>query len=282
MRGSSSSAASTHGLEGVARTALSPLYARAYARGILPGVGFSDPWAECLLLRTGGHRAPEVLRGRFHTTTSLLRSLSFDALVTEFTRRHPHATVISVGVGLCTRNHRLANSTPASVSWVGVDTPDVIELRQRLLPDESMTLVAESLDSPAWSRGVPQVAGPALVLAEGVLMYLHRDGLRRFLDATREAFGYGTELAADYYHPVIARGDRHPVVRATGVGFRSAVRDGGQLAALGEGWVCQGEHSVLERVGPSTRLAALVFRGLTLGGRPHAVARLRVVSAPRG
>ncbi|MFT2016359.1 class I SAM-dependent methyltransferase [Streptomyces sp. 796.1] len=267
-----------HGLDGVARTLLTPLYARAHAESVQPGTGFSDPLAAELLARTG-YAESEVLHDRPNLLGGLHRGIVFDALTAAFVARHPRATVVSAGIGLCTRNHRLAPAAP-HVRWVGVDTAEVVALRRRLLPDEDLTLHAASLADADWAAGLPVSDGPVLVLAEGVLMYLDPEDVRTCLRAARAAFGPGTELAADYFHPRLALSDRHPIVKATGARFRFGVRNGGALARHAPGWLLVREHPVMERLNPTQRVAAYATRLLTLGGRAYSVARIRALPTP--
>lgn len=279
--GSSAGFQPPHRLEGAGWATLAPLYARAQAARLLPHAGFRDPLAENLLGRTGGELAPEALTDPVHATCVLYRALTFDLVVQDFVRRHPHATILTVGVGLCTRNHRLARRISATVSWVGVDTEDTLALRARLLPKEPMTLVAASLTDPGWARHVPQAIGPVLVLAEGVLAHLDGEEPRGFLRSTRQAFGGGTELLADYVHPLLAGRGRHPLARGADAPLRSGFRDGARLASLADGWRCLTEYRVLERVGLRQRLSAATFRARTLGARPYAVAQLLASPPPR-
>lgn len=218
-----------------------------------------------------------MLGDRGNTLGSLHRVMLFDALTREFTQAHPNAVVVSAGIGLCTRAQRLAGHVPAVVSRIGVDLPEVVALRKRLLPDEQVRVYAGSLTEPDGADDLLPPGRPALVLAEGVLMYLAPAGLVGFLSTVRSAFGPGTELAADCFHPKIARSDRHPIVRATGARFLSGARNGRGLAAPAPGWHLAAEYGVMERIGAAHRAAALAFRAAGLGGRPYAVARLRGV-----
>ncbi|MFJ9950652.1 class I SAM-dependent methyltransferase [Kitasatospora sp. NPDC091207] len=140
---------SSHGLTGVAKTLLAPLYGRAHADRLLPGSGFHDPLAATVLAATGC-RPDEVLTGRSNAVGAIHRAIVLDRLVTAFVRRHPDGVVVSAGVGLCTRDARLAGATPPGVRWIGVDAPEVVELRRRLLPDSTVRLHADSITDPDW------------------------------------------------------------------------------------------------------------------------------------
>ncbi|MCX4684374.1 class I SAM-dependent methyltransferase [Kitasatospora purpeofusca] len=264
-----------HGLSGVAMTLLTPLYGRAHAQRLIPGSEFSDPQATRVLHETG-FRESEVLTDRSNAVGSIHRAVVFDAITRRFAHTHPTGTVLSVGIGLCTRDQRLADTVPESVRWLGVDVPEVVELRERLLPDSRARVRAASLTSPEWTDVVEARPGPVLVLAEGVLMYLAPAEVTGFLADTRRHLGPGTRLAADFFHPWVALSGLHPIPRATGARFRSGARSSTGLAALSPGWTATAEHPVMERIGPAQRVAAVALRPLLLGHRPYAVAELTV------
>ncbi|MFJ1706376.1 class I SAM-dependent methyltransferase [Kitasatospora sp. NPDC088346] len=274
-----SAASASHGLTGVASTLLTPLYGRAHARRLLPSTDFSDPLATAVLERTG-YRPSEVLTDRSNALGSLHRAIVLDRLTTAFTTEHPDATVVSVGIGLCTRNARLADRVPDSVRWVGIDTPDVMTLRRRLLPDRGIDLHAASVTDPDWTAALPAEPGPTLVIAEGLLMSLAPQDVAGFLDRTHRALGPGTELLADLFHPWVVRSGRHPIVKATGARFHSGYRGCAGLAAAAPGWQPLGEHGVMERISPAHRATAYAFRLVGLGHPRYTVARLRAVARP--
>ncbi|MGZ9928628.1 class I SAM-dependent methyltransferase [Streptomyces sp. NC-S4] len=276
MPNTSEGGAPAHGLSGVAMTLLTPLYGRARAAELLPGTAFRDPAAASVLASTG-YRAPEVLTDRSNALGSVHRAIVFDELTAAFCREHPDAVVVSAGIGLDTRAERLAGALPASVTWLGVDVPEVVRLRAELLPGDRSRVFAASLTEPGWADQLLPFAGErrsVLVLAEGVLMYLDPVGLRSFLASCRSAFP-AAELVADFFHPKIALSGRHPIVKATGAQFRSGVRGGRGLAAVAPGWEWIGDRRVMERISVGHRAAAGLFRLLTLGAPPYAAARLR-------
>ncbi|MGW2545947.1 class I SAM-dependent methyltransferase [Kitasatospora sp. NPDC001574] len=269
-----------HGLSGVASTLLTPLYGRAHADRLLPGTDFRDPLAAAVLELTG-FRAEEVLTDRSNAVGAIHRAIVFDALVRRFARLHPDGAVVSVGIGLCTRDTRLADAVPEGVRWIGVDVPEVAELRQRLLPDSAVRLHAASVTDPEWVEALVGEDGPALVVAEGVLMYLTDTEVSRFLADVHRHLGPGTGLLADFFHPWVARSGLHPISRATGARFRSGARGAAGLAAAAPGWKAVAEQPVMERIGRAQRIAAAVLRVPMLGHRPYAVAELTAGGPPR-
>jgi O-methyltransferase involved in polyketide biosynthesis len=100
-----------------------------------------------------------------------LRSLCFDREVRRFLQRHPAGTVVALGEGLETQFWRVDNGT---VRWVGVDFPEVEDLRRRLLPaSDRVASRAESVLDLGWLEEL--AGGPTLVTAQGLLMYLQRE-----------------------------------------------------------------------------------------------------------
>ncbi|MEU8779638.1 class I SAM-dependent methyltransferase [Streptomyces sp. NPDC048606] len=277
----SSDGASPHGLSGVNATLLTPLFGRAHASRLVPGTTFDDPLARRLIERTG-FRPSEVLTDRGNAAGAVHRAIAIDAITTGFAVRHPDGVVLSVGIGLDTRADRLADRTPDGIRWLGVDLPEVVRLRGELLPEDRVRVFEAGVTEPGWSDGPAEAARgrTVLVIAEGLLMYLDPPGLRHFLGSGRTAFGPDTELVADYFHPRIALGGRHPITRATGARFLSGARDGRALAAIAPGWELRAEHPVMERLGPAHRAAAALFRALTLGARAYSVAHLSGVPLP--
>lgn len=265
---------SSHGLTGVAKTLLTPLYGRAHADRLLPEGGFHDPLAAAVLAATG-FRPDEVLTDRSNAVGAVHRAIVLDRLVAAFVRRHPAGVVVSAGVGLCTRDARLAATTPSGVRWIGIDTPEVVDLRRRLLPDSAVRLHAASITDPDWVDALPEESGPTLIVVEGVLMYLSDREVARFLADVAEQLGPGTELVADFFHPWVARSGLHPIVRATGARFRPGARGARGLASAAPGWTATAEHPVMERIGTAQRISAALLRIVLGGHRPYAVAALR-------
>lgn len=262
------------GLDRVMETMLTPLWARAHARDVVPELGFDDPFARALLDRVEVD-TDRVLTDHGNVAGTIHRTITLDDIVRAFVDVHPEAVVITAGCGLCARDRRLGPEVGDDVTWIGVDAGPVLAWRRTLVPDDPSTLVEASVAAPGWLRAVPVAGRPTLVLAEGVLMYLGDDEVRHFLTSVA-TLPNGSQIGADVFHPRIARSGRHPIVKATGAEFRSGVRDGAELAGLVPGLELVAEHDVMERIGRPHRLAARAFRLATRGGRAYHVAQLRV------
>ena len=100
----------------------------------------------------------------------VLRAKQLDEWCADFLRRHPEAVVLHLGCGLDGRAFRI--SVPTSVQWFDLDQPGVIELRRRLYEDTAhYHMIGSSVTDPRWLADIPR-GRPALIVAEGLLMYL--------------------------------------------------------------------------------------------------------------
>lgn len=104
------------------------------------------------------------------------RTAHFDAWTKQFLAVHPQAVVLHVGCGLDSRFFRLQPGP--SVEWYDVDYPELAALRTRLYPAaEHYHVVAASVTDPGWLADIP-ADRPALMIAEGLTMYLTaQDGI---------------------------------------------------------------------------------------------------------
>ncbi len=195
-------------------TMLFTLYAKALesrsARGIL-----KDPWAESAVSRIQTD-FKKFKVGRKESLIFALRAKIFDLVTEEFLRNHSCATVLNLGCGLDSRVHRV---NPAeSVSWYDVDYPAVIELRQRLYPARAgYHLVASPLSEPEWIDGVKNDQ-PALIMAEGVTMYLTEKIMKQLLNRIVDRFPSG-RIAFNAFSNLLIQLASRSTLRGTGAKF---------------------------------------------------------------
>lgn len=131
---------------------------------------------------------------------AMMRKRHFDRSAREFLAEHPHAIVVDIGCGLDTRFERVDNG---SMEWYGVDFPEVIELRRRLLQETARNhFLAHSALDYAWMDHVcASLPSPVLFLAEGVFPYLREAQVRMLIGALAERFPR-RELIFDGMSPI--------------------------------------------------------------------------------
>ncbi|MFF1871437.1 class I SAM-dependent methyltransferase [Streptomyces sp. CB03911] len=176
-------------LAAVPETALWTLYHRA-VEAARPDTVLPDPKAVELVERidypfddrfAGG--------GGLQAQLQALRVACFDREVADFLTRHPRGTVVCLGEGLETQYWRVDNGR---ATWLSVDLPELIALRERLLPaGPRQRLLACSVTDPRWMDEVDPAQG-VLITAQGLLMYLRPGEVRELIAGCAERFPGGT------------------------------------------------------------------------------------------
>ncbi len=149
-------------LDGVAATTLWTLRNRA-VEAANPKSSFSDPLAVRLFDEIDYDYAKFGRPSQSHP----LRAQTLDRALRTHLTENPGAPVVSLGEGLQTTFWRLGEP---ETTWLSVDLPAVVALRERLLPPSRITHVASSALDRSWMSAVPE-GKPVFISAEGLLMY---------------------------------------------------------------------------------------------------------------
>jgi O-methyltransferase involved in polyketide biosynthesis len=199
-------------LSGAPETMLATLYARALDADADHPI-LHDTYAKEMVARinydwdkTGitARKAPSVV----------IRSARFDKWASQFLAVHPEATVLHVGCGLDSRALRLRPGP--GVEWYDVDYPEVIALRERFYPPgASYRLLPASVTELDW-LSVISADRPALLLGEGLTMYLTEKSGLAMMRRVVERFPSG-ELQFDVFNRFAIRTQQiNTVVRRAG------------------------------------------------------------------
>jgi len=189
------------------------------------------------------------------------RTAHFDGWANQFLAAHPQAVVLHVGCGLDSRFFRLQPGP--GVQWYDVDYPGVAALRRRLYPAaEHCHVVAASVADPGWLADIP-ADRPALMVGEGLTMYLTEHDGTALLRRIVERFPSG-ELQFDAFNRLGIKWQwMNVIVRRAGATLR---------------WGIDGPDEILRAV-PGTRLLAWVstFDADTFKRAPGAYRRMAKV-----
>jgi methyltransferase (TIGR00027 family) len=152
---------------------------------------FRDPYARKLAGARGEQIAREMQAGQRYEWPYTARTLRFDQIIQEQIKQGADL-VINLAAGLDTRPYRM--ELPASLKWVEIDLPAMIDYKEGILAGEQPRCAVErvrlDLSDVAARRALFQRLGSgakrALVVSEGLLVYLTRD----------EVAALGRDLAA--------------------------------------------------------------------------------------
>jgi methyltransferase (TIGR00027 family) len=223
-------------LRGVSETLLIPLAARALMARRDP-VNFVDPLSTHFLEMLG-EDASRFETDRWNMAGASARTTILDREVRRSLQEHQQrgqsqTVVVNLGAGLCSRYWRLGS--PPGVRWVDVDLPDVIELKRQLVAKCQSEL---GLDTGEWSSIPTDVTQDAwlteigrnpnegaVIIAEGLLMYLPEEEVKRLLDRLVATYP-GGRMYLETWSPFVRRvwGYLSSRIRKTGTSVRWGLR----------------------------------------------------------
>src|SRR5947209_5529656 len=145
-----------------------------------PDALFRDPFARKLAGARGEQIAQEMQLSQRYEWPYVARTLRFDQIISEQVKQGADL-VINLAAGLDTRPYRM--ELPASLKWVEVDLPGMIDYKEEILAGEKPRCVLERVrldlaDVPARRRLFQRLGSKSkktLVVTEGLLVYLTRD-----------------------------------------------------------------------------------------------------------
>ena len=107
----------------------------------------------------------------------VIRSEIFDERVEHFICNNPNGVILNLGAGLDARFQRVDNG---SIRWFDLDFPDVIGVRDHLLPaSDRVTHVASSAFDFEWLNALDvSRETPVMVIAEGLFCYCEESQVR--------------------------------------------------------------------------------------------------------
>jgi O-methyltransferase involved in polyketide biosynthesis len=201
--------------------------------------------------------------------TLALRARNFDDWTVEFCephlQQHREVTVLHLGCGLDTRPNRIEQrladldaAFPPRVHWIDVDLDEVTSLRSRVVPTPlqlaSYRTISTSVTAtdPAWLYNI-EPDKPALVLMEGLSMYLQRDAGRLLLRNLAEHFSTEKcpgQIAFDALGSTMVRMQNYIALKnATGAVFAWSIDDANELTTVHDNLRLKDDTLMCERSG---------------------------------
>jgi len=134
-----------------------------------------------------------------------MRSAVFDAWLREQMDANPDALILHIGCGMDSRAERLGSRNHR---WFDIDFPEVIAERKRYYSEsQDYRMIPSDVRQLQWLDMLPE-AGQAIVVMEGVSMYLHPEELKTVLKAMSACFD-GLHILMDCYTEFAARASKY-------------------------------------------------------------------------
>jgi O-methyltransferase involved in polyketide biosynthesis len=265
-------------LHGVLRTLLIPLAARAKAATVFPALDPQDQFAQAALLASGTEVDTTPVDAAIMVNV-LWRTRLIKQLGQAFFDRHPDSPGMDLGAGLAHHFQWLDNGCN---SWLDVDLPEVIALREALLPCTGPRCQHQSTDLTAhdWWQGLAMPHShpqhPTLVVCEGVLMYMQPSQVRQLIREIATHAPVDSELLIDFMSPLCIGQTLIPRMgEPAGAPFTWGAHNGQEIARIHPRLELLAQYSVAEAYGWGAHWAELFWTPLT-GGPLYGLAHLRV------
>lgn len=117
-----------------------------------------------------------------------VRSVIFDNELKKFLDVFPDGFIVNLGDGLETQQFRVSSN---SATWLSVDLPEAIEIRERFIQSDSRHLhfSGSALDT-SWMDMIPNDM-PVFITAQGLFMYFHESEVKSTVQNICNTFSNG-------------------------------------------------------------------------------------------
>lgn len=129
----------------------------------------------------------------------IARTIVLDKLVKTYLSAHPGAVAVNIACGLDTRCYRMQGYQ----HWYNLDLPETIAVREKLLPENGKISQIAMSAMDDWG-GMIRESGDALVIIEGLTMYLSEADVQRIFDVIVRRFPRVTVLV-EVMNPLVVR-----------------------------------------------------------------------------
>ena len=185
-------------MDGVNKTLYIPLYGKSYVSK--KGLFLDDKKAE-QIWAAEGFSLKGKSKSKWLAYYMGIRAAVFDEWVKEQTKENVDAVVLHIGCGLDSRVLRVGG---LKNRWYDVDFPEVIEERKRYYAENSnYQMLAGDVRESKWLEKIPERKN-AIVVMEGISMYLTFEELNRLTFDLCEHFE-GVSLLMDCYSTLAAK-----------------------------------------------------------------------------
>ena len=170
-------------MDKVSKTLYIPLYGKSWVsrRGLL----LADRSAE-EIWEAEGFPLKRKAKSRWLAYHMGMRSAVFDCWTEQQMRQLPDALILHVGCGLDSRCRRVGTDGRL---WFDMDFPEVIGERKRYFTEtDSYHMIGSDLRTEGWLEEIPR-GNPAVIVMEGVSMYLQPEERNTVLRRWKDHFG---------------------------------------------------------------------------------------------
>lgn len=221
-------------MNSINKTLYIPLYGKSFVSK--KGIILSDKKAEEIWEKEG-FKLKGKSKSKWLAYYMGIRSAVFDGWVKEKMAESGDAVIIHIGCGMDSRAERISNSTHP---WYDVDFPEVITERRRYFSEnDCYKMIGGDAREPLWLSKI-QDSKSAIVIMEGISMYLRPEELKSLLYEIGSRFDK-VEILMDCYSIFAAKASKYKnpindvgVTKVYGIDDPSSLVSGTSLSYVGE------------------------------------------------
>ena len=245
-------------MKNVNQTLYIPLYGKAYVSK--KGIILSDKKAEEIWMAEGFELKGKS-KSKWLAYYMGMRSAVFDCWVRRKLEKNQDAFVLHLGCGLDSRVCRVGTKNQL---WYDVDFPEVIEERKKYFAkSEEYHMIGTDIRNDQWISGLPKK--PAVIVMEGVSMYLPQQELNALLDKLCGHFEY-IDLLMDCYTELAAKVSKHKnPINDVGVMVVYGIDEPEVLENRNLRFVKEYEITPMTMIGELNGIEKVIFRRLYAG-----------------
>ena len=225
-------------LSGVPETMLQTVYARA--RESMGRGAICDKKAEEIIGRLD-YDFSLAEKDTAMRSGVIARTIVLDRLVSAWLAEHPGTVVVNIACGLDTRCYRMRGYA----HWYNLDLPETIAVRQKLLPEHGEISQIAMSAMEDWGDLIAEQGAPALVIIEGLTMYLNEADVKKIFAVIAARFQTAT-VFVETMNPMIVKNFKEKSIEGSHAKFPWGVKNGKALAALLSAYRFVAEHSLTE------------------------------------
>lgn len=189
-------------MDSVNKTLYIPLYGKALVSRL--GILLHDPKAEEIWAAEGFALTGKAA-SKWLAYYMAMRASVMDRWTAEAMAEDPSAVVLHLGCGL---DSRCVRAGTGANQWYDLDFPEVIREREKYFPEtERYHMVGADVRNDDWKDSIP-AGGSAIVVMEGISMYLQPEALSGLLGTLRGHFSR-VKVLMDCYSSFAAKASRY-------------------------------------------------------------------------
>lgn len=174
----------------------------------------------------------------------IARTIMLDKMVSDYLDQHKNAIVVNLACGLDTRCYRNEGKYK---NWYNIDLPDTIHVRSRFMKEEGPVIYqfAVSAMDEAWAEKIAYHGEPALVVIEGLTMYLAEEDVVKIFEIIDKKFKKATVLV-EVMNPFVVKHIKEKSIDQSQAKFTWGVKNGKLLADQLPSFMHVADHSLVE------------------------------------